>query len=147
LGEKDAAYQKIRSIIKKINPVKEKNEEPAAGEEPKKTISFSEKSFQSLVGFGADVLTLIANMGTAYNPSNTNRALINYKAKIDELANLNNTVVKAETDYSLAVNARDIIYNGEFGVNSIMPMIKNYLASLEGGKNNPSYSAYVNAVK
>jgi len=147
LGEKDAAYQKIRSIIKKINPVKEKKEEPAAGEEPKKSISSSEKSYQSLVGFGSDVLTLITNLGTAYNPSNTNLTVANFKSKIDELANLNSAVVKAEADYNAAIDARDEIYNGNTGINNIIPMIKNYLASLEGGKSNPSYVAFINAVK
>jgi len=147
LTASNSAYTKVNSIIKKFNPPVEKKVDLKEGEEPKKSKSQSEKSYQSLVGFANDVHTVIAGLGEAYSPSNTNITVASFKTKIDELAALNAAVVKAENSYSTAVQERNEIYNGEVGINSIMSSIKNYLASLEGGKNNPGYIAFVNAIK
>ncbi len=141
------AYLQVTSIISKIQPPSEKKAAPAEGEVPKKSISKSEKSFQSLVGFGNDVHTIISNLGADYNPSNTNITVANFRIKVDELASLNSEIVTAEKNYSTAVQERNEAYNGEAGINSTISSIKDYLASLEGGKKNPDYVAYVNAVK
>ena len=147
IGKDNPAYLKINSIIKKINPPADKKEELKEGEEPKKSVSSSEKTYQSLVGFGNDVHTLILNLGAAYNPSNSNITVANFKVKVDELAGLNAAIVKAESDYATAVQERIEVYNGEAGINKIVPLIKDYLASFEGGKKNPDYTAFANAVK
>ena len=147
LGSKHTAFIKIDSILKKFKPPKEKKEEIKEGEVPKKSISQSEKSYESLVGFATDVYTVISELGASYNPSNTNLAAANFKTKVDELTALNAEVIKAESAFGSAVQERYEIYNGEVGINSIVSSVKNYLASLEGGKNNPSYKAYLNAVK
>jgi len=55
--------------------------------------------------------------------NNEKSASISSKAKVDELAALNSAIVKAESDYSTAVNDRNEIYNGEAGINSIVPSI------------------------
>ena len=51
-------------------------------------------------------------------------ASITSKAKVDELAALNFAIVKAESDYLTAVNDRNEIYNGEAGINSIVPSMR-----------------------
>lgn len=147
LGSKSPVYSQIDSIIKRIQPPSDKKEELKEGEEPKKSKSSSEKSYQALVGFGYDVITAITNLGTAYNPSNTNITLANFKTKIDELASLNAQIVKADGDYTTAVDARDEVYNGESGIANLNQLIKSYLASMEGGKKSAGYNAFVNAVK
>ncbi len=146
-SDKHPAYLKITSIIDKIHPPYEKKTPPAEGKEQKKSNSQSEKSFQSLVGFGNDVNTIITNLGAGYDPSNTNISAANFKAKVDELASLNSQIVTAENNYSTAVKERSEVYKGEAGINSIISSIKDYLASLDGGKKNPSYVAFCNAVK
>ena len=147
IGSKNPAYSKVESILKRIAPPHDPKEEPKEGEEPKKTISSSEKSYNSLVGFGNDVHTVIAELGAAYNPANVNIAAAGFKAKVDALAALNVAIVKAETDYSAAVSERDNVYNGDAGINTVIPQIKDYLASFEGGKKNPDYLTFYNAVK
>jgi hypothetical protein len=147
LGSSNAAFVKVASIIKRFTPPAEKKIELKEGEEPKKSISQSEKSYQSLVGFAKDVLTLITGLGQSYGPTNENITVAGFKAKVDELVALNAEIVKAENDYKTAVQARNEIFRGEVGVISIMSSIKNYLASLEGGKNNLAYIGFVNAVK
>ncbi len=141
------AYLQVTSIISKIQPPSEKKAAPVEGADPKKSISKSEKSYQSLVGFGNDVHTIISNLGADYNPSNTNITVANFRAKVDELALLNSQIVTAKKNYATAVQERNEAYNGEAGINSTISSIKDYLASLEGGKKNPEYVAYVNAVK
>lgn len=147
MGAAHPAVSKIDSIIKKFRPPSEKKVELKEGEEPKKSRSQSEKTYQSLVGYAGDVYTIITGLGEKYNPSNQNITVVNFKAKVDELAALNSAVAKAENAYSSAVQERNEIYNGEVGIKSIISSIKDYLASLEGGKNNAAYVAYTNAVK
>ena len=147
LGAKNPSYLKVDSIIKKIDPPNDPKEEPKEGEEPKRSISTSEKSYNSLVGFSQDVYTVLSELGEAYNPANVNIQKRGFHIKINQLTDLNASIVKAETEYSTAVSERDEVYNGENGINKIMPQIKDYLASFEGGKNNPDYIAYVNAIK
>jgi hypothetical protein len=146
-GQKNAVCDKINSILKKIEPANNKKETAAGGAEPGQNKSSSEKSYQSLVGFGSDVLTLITNMGSAYNPSNSNITVANFKAKVDELTELNSGIIKAGIRYSTAIKERNDVYKGEKGINKLVPLIKNYLASFEGGKKNADYAAFVHAVK
>ncbi len=146
-GATDPAYLKIKSIISRFQPPHEKKTKPAEGEEPKKSISKSEKTYQSLVGFSSDIYTIISGLGENYNPSNQNITLEGFKAKLDELSELNSNIVKAENDYMEAVKERNEVFNGEAGIKSIVSSIKDYLASLEGGKKNPDYVAFMNAVK
>lgn len=147
LGTKNSAHGKIDSIIKKISPPVEKKTPPVEGQEPQKSKSQSEKSYQSLVGFGNDIYTIISGLGTAYAPSNTNIIAANFKTKVDEFASLNAVIIKAEGVYSTAIQERNDIYYGEFGIVSTITSVKNYLASLEGGKSNASYLAFTSAVK
>ena len=140
-------YLKVKSINQKIQPPSEKKKPLKEGETPKKSNSKSEKSYQSLVGFGNDVCTIITNLGTNYNPANQNITVVNFKAQVARLNELNGQVTTAEKDYSTAVKNREKAYNGEDGISSLISTVKDHLASLEGGKKNPSYVAYANAVK
>ena len=146
-SEKSPAFKRIYSILKRIKPPRDKKEETVDGQDPKKSKSMSEKSYEAMVGYGNEVHTIIANLGEAYSPTNTNITVENLRAKVDQLAGLNASIVKAESDYSKAVTERNEVYNGEVGIKNIIPLIKNYLASFEGGKNNEYYKSFVNAVK
>jgi len=146
-GKNNPSYLKITSIIAKIAPPSEKKAAPAEGEVAKVVRSKSEKSFQSLVGFGNDICTIISDLGAKYNPSNTNITLVNFKAKVDALAALNEQIVTAETAYSAAVKDRHEAYYGTLGIVNLISAVKDYLAGLEGGKKNSGYIAFTNAVK
>jgi hypothetical protein len=147
LGAKNPSYSAVDSIVKKIAPPNDPREEVKEGEEPKKSNSASEKSYTALGGFCTNVLALITEMGEAYKPSNTNISAAAFKAKADRLVQLNGLITTAGTNYKNAVNERDEVYNGADGINSLFSQIKDYLASFEGGKKNPDYIAFVNAVK
>lgn len=147
LGAKSPAYAQIYSIIKKINPPADKKEELKEGEEPKKIRSSSEKTFQSLVGFGNDVVTVLTGLGESYKPANTNITLANFKNKVEEISLLNAQIVNADVEYSAAVDAREELYCGDKGILKRIQMIKNFLASLEGGRKNAGYTAFCAAVK
>ena len=147
LTDKSPEYIKINSINKKIQPPSEKKTPPKEGETPKKSNSKSEKSYQSLVGFGNDVCTIITNLGTKYNPSNQNITVSNFKAQVANLSELNGQVITAEKNYSTAVKNRENAYDGVDGISSLISTIKDHLASLPGGKKNPSYVAFAASVK
>ena len=147
LSANSPEYLKVKSINQKIQPPSEKKTPPKEGETPKRDNSKSEKTYQSLVGYGNDVGTIISNLGTKYNPQNQNITVVNFKAQVDRLKELNGQVTTAEGDYSTAVKNREKAYNGEDGISSLISTVKDHLASLEGGKKNPNYVAYTNAVK
>ncbi len=146
-NEKHPAYLTITSIISKLNPPPEKKDPPAEGDTPKVPNSKSEKSFQSLVGFSNDVYTIITNLGTGYNPTNQYITLTGFKEITDRLVELNKNIVTSENSLSAAIKARADIYDGENGIKKTITAIKAHLASLEGGKKNPAYVAFNNAVK
>ncbi len=98
LGASSPEYLKVKSINQKIQPPSEKKKLPKEGETPKKSNSKSEKTYQSLVGFGNDVCTIITNLGTNYNPSNQNITVENFKAQVDRLKELNAQITTAEGD-------------------------------------------------
>lgn len=137
----------IASILKTLHPVYEKKEAPADGSEPKKSKSESERSYQALAGYGLEIHASISGIGTDYQPQNTAITPANFKAKVDQLLELNTNVALAEKDYSDAVAAREEAYYGETGITSLITTIKNYLASFEGGKKNAGYIAFSYAVK
>ncbi len=141
------AYLKMVSIISKLSPPHYKKRSQVEGETPKSSISRSEKTFQSLLGFGNDVCTMIANLGASYQPTNTNITGANFTAVIERLAQLNASIITAEGNYSTAVEERFELYNGENGISQTIKSIKNYLASFEGGKKSAAYTAFNNAVK
>lgn len=147
LGAKHPSFNVVDSIIKKIAPPNDPKEEVKEGEEPKKTNSSSEKSYNSLGGFGSNVYTIITELGESYRPTNENITAIAFKAKIERLAQLNGAIVTAGTDYSASVKLRDDLYNGDDGIISVISQVKDYLASFEGGKKNPDFIAFNNAVK
>ena len=147
LGAKHPSFNVVDSIIKKISPPNDPKEEVKEGEEPKKTNSSSEKSYNSLGGFASNVYTIITELGESYRPTNENITTIAFKGRIDRLAQLNASIVTAGTDYASAVKLRDDLYNSGDGIISLVSLVKDYLASFEGGRKNPDYIAFFNAVK
>ena len=146
-GDKHQSVLNVSAIIKKLHPVYEKKEEVKEGEEPTKSRSESEKSFQSLANFGIDIFTIITGLGETYKPSNEAILPAAFKAKVDELAKCNSDIAVAEKNYSEAVKGREDAYYGSSGIVTLTTAIKNYLASLEGGKKNAAYIAFSNALK
>jgi len=144
---KHPAYLKIMSILSKLKPPSKKNEPPVEGQTPKNSISKSEKSYQSLVGFVNDVLTIITNLGVKYSPANVNITVESFKARMDELVELNANITTAEGNCASAIKERAELYKGDNGINEIIISVKDYLSSLEGGRNNSGYIAFCNAVK
>ena len=147
IGEKSPEYLKVYAINKKIQPPSEKKQPPKEGESPKKDISKSEKSYQSLVGFGNDVHTIITGLGAKYNPSNPNITVVNFRGQLDKLVDLNSKITTAGDNYTAAVKNRDEAYNGMEGISALIGSVKDYLAGLPGGRKNPGYVAYAAAVK
>lgn len=143
-GQK-AGIKKLKEICKKLSPKYPKKADPnlprGTGKSP------SEKSFNSLVGFGNEVIGIITGIGPDYAPTNTNIQIADLTVFVSMLNTMNRDIATAEEAYGNAVRERKEIYDGEDGMSKRISMIKSYLAGFEGGKNSAHYIEFSQAVK
>jgi hypothetical protein len=139
------AITKLKEITRKFNPDYKKKTN--LKNQKAKGISPSEKSFNSLIGFGSEVIGIIQGMGADYVPSNVNIQLAEFSSFVYSLKTLNQNISQAKEAYGEAVYNRKEIYNGTNGMYDRIRMIKAYLASFEGEKKSSHYIDFIQAIK
>lgn len=145
LTSEKSAIKQIDSLLKRIKPVYPRKD-PAnplprgAGKSP------SEKSYTSLVGNARSIIAILETL-SGYKPSNKNILVDDLKAITNLLEQLNMETTQLLEDYGSAVNAREELYKGNTGLAERKNLIKNYLAALEGGRQNIHYREFSEALK
>lgn len=147
LGTTHPAYKQFLLIRKKISPTYAKKTEVAADGTVKATRSTSEKSFTGLVGLAKQAIQIATSLGASYAPQNPNIQLENFGKKVEELDTINQHIALSLQKYSDAVLKRKEAYDGTNGMKERTAMVRNYLASFSGGRNNPNYIQVMQALK
>lgn len=145
-GKKSGAYVKVYALYKKMVPTYPPKKDPTlpkgSGRSP------SERSFVAVTGYASEIVAIITSLGAAYNPTNNIAIqLVNFKNFVLSLSQLNEDIAVALKDYGDAVTAREKIYDAPDGLNVRATLVKDYLASFEGGKKNPKYVEFNQAMK
>lgn len=101
-------------------------------ETPKKQISVSQQSYDSLIEHFAKLITLVSSI-SYYTPNESELKVQSLNNKITQLKNLNSAVITAETNYkSQLANRNKLLYHPETGLLEIASNVKKYLKSLLG---------------
>jgi len=144
-GKTSGAYKKVYSLLKKMSPSYPKKTDPTlpkgSGRSP------SERSFVAVTGYAFEIIAILNTLGVVYNPGNDAIKLANFETFVENLKTLNEEIAVALKDYGEAVLEREKLYNASDGLTSRVALIKEYLASFEGGKKNPMYIEYSQAIK
>lgn len=144
-GKTSGAYLKVYALSKKFSPTYPKKKDPSlpkgAGRSP------SERSFVSVTGYAFEIVAILTSLGAAYAPGNLAIQLITFKAFVESLKTLNETIAVALKDYGDATKERELIYDAPDGLNARVTLIKDYLASFTGGKKGIKYVEFNQAMK
>lgn len=139
-----SALSAIEKIIQKIRPRYTKKPEGApegSGKSP------SEKSFAAAVGFGANVVNIITNLGIDYNPPDPNLAVGAVTTLVANIETANKDTQKALDNYGISNRARLKLYEGTSGLEERRSAVLNYLASFPGLKKSNHYIEFNDALK
>lgn len=144
LGRSSAAYKIIKGFIKKINPVyKKKDPETPNGN----GYSPSEQSFVALIGYGVQTTQIIKDLGDDYNPSNADLKAETMRDFCLQMETWTKEIASLENAWAEAVRRRLELYDGKNGMAERIVMIKDYLASFPGGKQNQNYIEFDRIIK
>ncbi|MEI7811514.1 MAG: hypothetical protein WCJ01_03710 [Ignavibacteria bacterium] len=157
IKENEGSLKILHDIISKMNPayLRKKKVAATSGKEAqadKKATNKSyrpvcTKSFTAICEYSQQVNTLINGLGAAYQPSNPDIQTAQFQATVTILDNVNNNIALFGQNSANAITERRKLYNGENGMKERIVLIKNYLKSLQGSKNNRCYVNFVRALK
>lgn len=145
LPTENAAIRQIHGILKQIKPVyARKNSvnqtQLIASKSP------SEKSFSALVGNARVIIALLETLHT-YKPINPKIDIDELKALTNKLEQLNIETTMLYENYSKSIIERKELYFGKTGLAVRRILIRNILASFEGGKQNQHYKEFSSALR
>lgn len=100
--------------------------------------SRSEATFGQRYEKGNQMLVLIQGL-TDYLPTNTDITPISFKNFLTDLNLLNNTTAQNQDTLSQVRDLRNNSYHGPNGLKELGGMIRDYIGSLQGGKNTNTY--------
>lgn len=146
-GTTNPAYKQIYTLKRKIKPSYPKKVVEPITKSTRTTRSSSEKSFSGLVSIAKHIIQIITSLGAAYAPQNASIQIPNFTQKVQHLDELNQAIALALQKYSEAVQTRKDLYDGAGGMKSRIMMIRNYMASFNGGRTNPHYIQVNTAIK
>lgn len=143
-----AVYKQLKSYLSKIKPPR-KGSEGSNSDNPNSstTISRSEATYSSLTNIGRQVVQIITQPNFSYTPSNPNLSIANITDLVNSLETLNITIANAQQAYSKSVSERKHLYDSSEGIKKLLPTIKLFLKSYDGGTKNETYNQFLNALK
>ena len=143
-----AIYKQLKGYLSKIKPPKKVTTTTESGVEIGNTsISRSEATYSSLTNIGRQMVQIITQPNFQYNPTNPNLSVANISNLVNSLETLNISIANAQQAYSKAVFERKNLYDGTDGIKKLLPIIKLFLKSYEGGTKNLVYKQFLNALK
>lgn len=143
-----AVYKQLKSYLSKIKPPRKAGEGSNSDKpDSSTTISRSEATYSSLTNIGRQVVQIITQPNFSYAPSNPNLSIENITNLVHQLETLNTTIANAQQAYSTAVSERKYLYDSSEGIKKLLPTIKLFLKSYEGGTKNVVYKQFLNALQ
>jgi hypothetical protein len=135
----NSVYLALKGYLRKIRPTNKPKKTDGT-----KSPSQSERTFVSLAGYMTAVVHLISNTpDLVYSPSNPKLSISNLMVVRDQLTALNNDIAEKQSKLSQSISDRRDSFNTTI---RLIPSIKRYLASYNGGKNNSKYIQFSNAL-
>ena len=137
-GKKAFDFKKVQKIVMLMRGIR-LSKKPPAGDEGKKSVSTSERSYGSMLQAGKDVLEVIKTIA-GYAPSNTDITVANFTTTLAAIDAENSSVAAMQETYDNKVEARASLYDDLSGR---ITKVKAALASQFGKQSNE----YKDAVK
>lgn len=130
-GKKSTDFKKVQKIVMNMRGIR-LTKKPPVGDNPKKTLSVSERSYGSMLQAGKDVLEIIKTVA-GYAPSNTAITVANFTATLSALDAKNSQVASLQETYDNKTEARGSLYNE---LAAKVTKVKSALASQYGKQSN-----------
>lgn len=144
-GKNSVAYKSVQKEVQKMISYRKPRKEtaPDGTQETMQTHSQSETSFGSLLQHCKNVVAIIQNMDTAYQPDNASIKTAELLSFIQDIETCNNKVQTHLSTTNTLIADRQKLYDGANGLRERMAAVKNYLS----GKYGKSSQVYKEALK
>ncbi len=130
-GKKALDFKKVQKIVMVMRGIR-LSKKPPAGENPKKSLSTSERSYGSMLQAAKDVLEVIKT-SIGYAPSNTAITVANFTTLLSTVDAKNSSVAEKQETYDNKIEVRGNLYND---LAAKVTKVKSALASQYGKQSN-----------
>jgi hypothetical protein len=130
-GKKALDFKKVQKIVMVMRGIR-LSKKPPAGDNPKKSLSTSERSYGSMLQAAKDVLEVIKT-SAGYAPSNTAITIANFTTLVNTIDAKNSSVAEKQEIYDNKIEVRGNLYND---LAAKVTKVKAALASQYGKQSN-----------